>query len=562
MAETLTGNEPGFFSEIQESPSLFLTPGSTQVVGLLGEGKATKTVNQTGITRGTDKSDLLSGAIYSISLASSNAVYRYPQSSYAIAHKGVSFSATGIDTKTLKVTVDGSAEETFTMTAAETTASLVATKVNATALRVKAEATADAKLLLYAYGTGMDGKSFTIGAGTANTNLGYTSGDRAMSVRWDPAVVDSEFAPQAGEVYQVNYESPKVAADYAPKQFFSLRQVVAEYGDVTAANTLSLGAAGAFGNGASIVTCRQLDPAQMDTAVHAASEIIAALSDLEDYDVSILVPMVALNEKISTTPIGIDIEYLNHVSKMSSKLERRERTCILGMNEIAGRLDILGVTDTWQSYMTTLQPPLGSGLAPKRVMVVNPGRCLTSSKGVSIEADGTYAAACLAGRMVSSEFDEAEPMTRKTLATVTELILPELSRPEKNQLTALGVIVVEAKSSLIMVRRSITADGSSIASQEPSIVRAFDRVANDLRESLENRFVGTKIINTTHTALEAATSRFLETLVNDEIIGSYKPETIKAEQNKNEPRQFDISFEAVPVFPFIWGFIDISITLS
>jgi len=565
MAEPLTNSEPGFFSQIQESPSLFLTPGSTQVVGLLGEGKSTKSILE-DVTRDTNTFNTLANSISSISLASSNAVYRYPQSSYAIAQGGsadlAGITLSTLTGKTVVITVDGQSAETCTFTLPATIAD-IATQINTAMDDVSAEiSTAGAVkvLCIYVSGTGLDGKSFMIGTGTANTILGLADSTRASSVRWDPAVTDSEFAPQATEAYQVSYETDKVAADFAPKSFFSLRQVIAEYGDVVAANTLSLGAAGAFGNGASIVTCRQLDPAQMDTAAHAKGEITAALTDLEDYDVSILVPMVALNAEISTTAIDMDSEYLDHVSKMSSKLERKERICILGMDEKAGRLDILGASDSWQSYMLSLQPSLSSGLSPKRVMVVNPGRCLTSSKGVSIEADGTYAAACLAGRMVSSEFDEAEPMTRKTLSTVDELILPDLSRPEKNQLAALGVTVIETKNSIITVRRSITADGSSIASQEPSIVRAFDRVASELREALENRFVGTKILNTTHTALEAATSVFLERLIAEEIITSYR--NVKATQNSSEPRQFDISFEAAPVWPFLWGFLDISIVIS
>ena len=43
MAKPLTTiNEPGFFSEIKENPSLFLTPGSVQTVAIIGEGKSTK----------------------------------------------------------------------------------------------------------------------------------------------------------------------------------------------------------------------------------------------------------------------------------------------------------------------------------------------------------------------------------------------------------------------------------------------------------------------------------------------------------------------------------------
>lgn len=565
MAQPLTNiQEPGFFSQIQESPSLFLTPGSIQVVGFVGTGKSTKSVLE-DVTRDEWTYNTLSATPDSITLISSNAIYRYPQSNYALAAAG-SVDLAGITLgdltgKTVKVTVSGQAEETCTFSLLASVAD-IAVQLNAAFSNVDAEiaeVSGVKRLVIWVSGNGLDGNSLSIGAGTGNSILGLSAGS-AMSVRWDPSVTDQEFAPQSGQVYTVSYETPKLAADFAPKSFFNLRQVVDEYGDVSASNTLSLGAAGAFGNGASIITCRQLDPAKLGTASELYGEGIAALTDLEDYDVSIIVPMIPLNAEVGATPVGLDSEYLDHVSKMSSKLERKERMCILGVDEKAGRLDILGNSGTWQTIMEGLRPPLSSGLSPKRVMVVNPGRCVTNSKGVSIECDGTYAAACLAGRMVSSEFDEAEPMTRKTLSTVTELILPELSRPEKNQLTALGVTVVETKSNLVIIRRAITADGSSIASQEPSIVRAFDRVARELREALENRFVGSKILTTTNTALEAATSVFLERLVQEEIITSYR--NVRAVQNKVEPRQFDISFEAVPVFPFIWGFLDISVTLS
>jgi hypothetical protein len=560
MAQPLTNiQEPGFFSQIQVSPSLFLTPGSVQVVGLIGEGKATKTVSQ-NVTRGAGLSDALSGPISSISLTASTSVYRFPQSSYSAALLGsvdlttITYPA-GPNAAVLNVQVDGQAIETVTFASPANAAALVA-QINAAMTNVQAAIDTGNKLLLYVDNIALAGKSFVVLAGTADALLGITAGARASSLRWDPAVIDPEFAPQAGQDYQVTLETPKVATDFAPQSYFSLSQVVAAQGDASASNTLSLGAQAAFGNGASIVTCRQLDPVQVALGnTQKAGEIIAALSDLENQTISVLVPMIPLNDASNVVT-----QYLDHVSKMSSKLERMERICILGMDETAGRLGILGVSNTWQSFMTQLQPALSSGLEPKRVVVVNPGQATTQYKGSSITTNGTYAAACLAGEMVSSEFDEATPMTRKALATITELILPDLMRSEKNQLTALGVTVVEANNGLVVVRRAVTADGSSIANQEPSIVRAFDRVASELRAGLENRFIGQKILGTTHTAIEAATTTFLERLVVSEIIGSYR--NIKAVQNAVEPRQFDVSFEAVPIFPFIWGFIDISITLS
>lgn len=552
MAEPLTNiEEAGFYSQITESPSLFLVPGSTQVVGLIGTGKSTKSV-ASEIVRGSDKSDALSSSISSFNAASSNAIFHYPQSSFAAAHVGSSYSAPAAG-MTLKVTVDGKSEETFTFVGGEALAAAVIL-INATAVRIKAEA-AGAVLRLYTSGTGMDGLSFTIGSGTANTALGLAASARAKSIRWDPAITDPNFAPQSGETYQLSFETPKVAADFAPKGFFGLRQVVAEYGNVSTSSSLSLGAQGAFGNGATVVICRQLDPSAVTTGgTSYQDEIDAALTDMESQTISILVPMMSF--------VGTNVptaSFLNHVSKMSSTLERKERMAILAIDETAGRLATTGGT-SWTSIMGNFAVSSGSGLSPKRIMVVNPGACATSSRGVSITTDGTYVAACLAGRMVSSAFDEAEPMTRKSLSTIDTLIVPELARSEKNVLTGLGVTVIEASSANILVRRAVTADGSSIASQEPSIVRAFDRVARELREALENRYVGTKILGTTGTALEAATETFLDRLIKDAIIGDKR--NIKATQNSVEPRQFDISFEAVPIYPFLWSFIDISIVLK
>lgn len=560
MATPLTNvREPGFFSAISVSPSLFLTPGSAQVIGLIGTGKATATVLSSG-ARGTDKSDAMPNPIKSITIASSDAVYMYPQSSYSIAQLGsidlTTITLGDLNTKVLSAQIDGETADTVTFTTPATVAD-IATQINAAWTLIKAEITTANKLLLYVAGTGMDGKSFLIGSGNADTIVGLVSASRAQSVRWDPALTDANLAPQAGTVYTVNFERPKVAADFAPQSFFGLSQVVSMYGDVSAANTISLGAQGAFGNGASLVTCRQLDPDQMDTSSHIEGEMVSALEDMESQSLKIVVPMYPIN----TDPTALGLKYLDHVSKMSSLLERQERICILGTDEISGRMTTAGTGTTWHDLMAQFDVSESSGLSPERVMVVNPGYCQLNYKGTEIDADGTYIAACLAGRMVNANYDVAEPMTRKPLTTIDQLILPELARSEKNALTSYGVTVVEAVNNVIQVRRSITCDSSSIPAQEPSIVRSFDYVVENLRGALENRFVGTKILPTvTGTALVAATSHFMDTYVADEIIGAYR--NVTAVQNSVEPRQFDIECEAAPIYPFLWGFLSLSVTLS
>jgi len=562
MAEPLTNSqEPGFVSQIQESPSLALTPGSVQVVGLIGEGKATKTVTE-ALTRSAATFDALSYDTKVVSLMSSNAIFRYPASSYAIAVASGDLAAigAGLDGLVLNIKLEGGVTNTVTWGTPATIA-IIASEADSGMADFSTEGiTVGGAEYLVIYPTALadQGKAIYIEPSTAATALSLTADSWAKWVRWDPVVTDSNFAPQATEEYQVEYERPKVAADFAPKTFFSLRQVAAEYGDPAASGHLTLQAQGAFGNGASIVVCRQLDHSKVGVLADKKTETAAALVDLERLDVSIVVPGAPINEDGVNGASSVDGEYLEHVSKMSSKLERKERTCILGVDETSAQLSIPGSTGGWQDLMSTFAPAVG--VEAKRVMVISPGQSLTTYKGVQIACDSSYVAACLAGRMVNSDFDEAEPMTRKTLATIDELVPVERTRAEQNILTSLGVIVVEAKGGSIRVRRAVTADGTSIPKQEPSIVRAFDRIAMDLREALETRFVGTKILNTTHTAIEAATGVFLDRFVAGELIGTFR--NVKAEQNPLEPRQFDISFEAIPVFPFLWGFIDLSINIS
>ena len=553
--------EPGFFSEIQVSPSLFLTPGGEQVVGLVGTGKPTKTVASLGI-RSSVSSDLLTSPVVSINLVSSDAVYTYPPSSYASAQRGTVDLSTiilgDLTGKVITATVDGKSADTWAFTVLASVAD-IAVQINAHFVNIKAEIDSAHKLVLYTNPSVASGLSFLVGSGNANLILGLTDGARAQSIRWDPAAesLGAQYAPQPGTDYTVNFETPKVAADFAPQSFFGLPQVVAQYGDASQGYSLSVGAAAAFATGASIVTCRQLSPAELTPGPALYGEMSNALSDMEVQSISILVPMVPLNDGSGCSPL-----YINHVSKMSSKLERMERMCILGMDETAGRLETLGTAPSWESYLAAFNSVTeNSGLQSERVMVVNPGQATFSYKNADYTVDGTYLAASLAGLMVSPNYDVATPMTRKVMSNVLDLILPELARAEKNTLTSMGATVIEAANGNVQVRRAITCDSSSIPAQEPSIVRAFDLVAQDLRMGLENRFIGSKILpNSTARAVEAATSSFLEEEVAAEIIGAYR--NVKAQQNPVEPRQFDVSFEAVPLYPFIWGFIDLSITLS
>ena len=75
MSEVLTSvQEPGFFSEVSESPSLSLPPTVVSMVGLIGTGSATKTVTQAVTSGNTGYSDALGSPVTSVNAISSNAI--------------------------------------------------------------------------------------------------------------------------------------------------------------------------------------------------------------------------------------------------------------------------------------------------------------------------------------------------------------------------------------------------------------------------------------------------------------------------------------------------------
>lgn len=558
MAIPLTRfQEPGFFSQVQAVSSLFLLPGAVQVVALVGTGKADKPVLQEEITRAADadRTDTLANSISSIARVWSNAVFQYPISSYSTSMTGTVAEGLGynVDTQTLVVSANDGANQTVTFAGVNPISlASVITQINAQLSNVDAIASTDNKVKLISSLTGDGGKKIKVVSGTALTALGFTAGQLANELDWHASIASTNpnIRPQVGEEYLVDYNTAKVAADFKPQFFFGQAAVLEQYGDANTSNTLSLGANGAFGNGASVIVCRQLDPvAVAGGAVTTATELDAALLDLELIDCDIIVTML--------TATNLWGKYLTHVSKMSSKMERKERMALIGLDETSARLPILG-GGSYSTLMSGLTP--NSGLEPRRLMVMNPGMCKATLKGVQYTLDGTYLAACLAGAMVSTRYDTATPMTFKNLATIDEVLSPELSRAEKNLLASIGVTVIEPNGGQIRVRRALTADISSVAAQEPSIVRSFDQVARQLRQALENRFVGSKITLGTPGEVASAVNTFLLNFVSQEIIAAFR--NVQVKSNSVEPRQIDISFEALPIYPFLWGSLDITITLS
>ena len=561
MAETLStsNTEPGFYSQVRENANLQVPPSTVNVVAVIGAGKATDTYY-------ADVTPVLSAGVRTLdydalgtsitSFDGFNGTLSRDLSNFGFGLIGATGATAGgyynVAGKTFSFEV---ADTTYEVgfTAGQTGVSLTGIVAAINGITGMSGATGAALAIATAGTTGYvqlvskNASILTILDGNANSVLGFADFASSDIIYWHAK------APVTS--YQVQFENPKTS--FAPTYHYSSKSVQAAYGAATTVtNTLSLGADAVFIEGAGVVLCRLLDPVELAKgATQTMVEYEAALTDLEKYNCSVIVPMLPIN----TYP-DVMMDTMSHVSTMSDKLNRKERTCILGVDETVDIIPTQGGTgDSWESIMETftgINPT--TGMQSNRVVVMSPGSAYVNGTLVN----GTYLAACLAGRLMS--FDEATPMTRKTFASVGGLyanIIDEKSRYEKNLLGgSFGVTVCEMNGTICTIRRAITANVSSIASQEISIVRAFDRIAAELRVLLEQQFVGTKISGSTSSFITSSATRYLNGMVDATIIGSFRG--VSAVQNAQDPRQFDVSFEAVPIFPFLWGFIDISITLQ
>lgn len=353
------------------------------------------------------------------------------------------------------------------------------------------------------------------------------------AVVWSPSGAE----PAAGVKYFVDYEYAKATADYTPQFYFNMSDITNTFGDISTANTLSLGAEIVFQQGCSAVCLAQLNVA--DGA--SLAQYQAALNRLKAINgINIVVP---LSTEAAIT--GLSAAVKSHVDYESSLLERKERIAIMG----------LGGTPTISAIVSQAQ-----GLDDKRMSLVYPPSCtrFVGANATVSTLDGSFLAAAVAGVRTSTAFDVAEPLTRKEVTGFVS-IPDTLLRVEKNQLSGNGVIVIETVSAIPRVRYGTTTDISTVDSREISVVETVDYVGVSMRELLETIFIGQKILAQTPSQIRSTMTAVLTNLVQKELIVSFT--NVQASVDSLDPTQINCSFSISPVFPLNWILITFSIEL-
>jgi hypothetical protein len=251
---------------------------------------------------------------------------------------------------------------------------------------------------------------------------------------------------------------------------------------------------------------------------------------------------------LNTDP-SIQNALLSHVTLQSSRDYRNERVAL-----VSGPISELYTTSIQNA--TNLQGSPGT----QRMMYIYPTAAYIYDNilRTTVAVDGTYLAAACAGIMASH--DAAEPLTHKILSGFRDVAV-HLDNPTANSIAQYGICIIENNPTYgIRVRDQLTCDPSTPETQEISVVRQLDFVAQSLRDVMEANVIATKIVNTTLATVTSLATTTMQSLVNSNIIYGYKD--IVARINPNDPREIDLTLTVRPAYPCKYIQITISVTSS
>lgn len=538
--------EPGVFSNFKPTRTFPVIPGGARVVAVVGDGRDTNQVLGEELTKGLlNAADSLAQVATSLGATVVDEdfnTYNFT-TDYILTAGDVAWSPStpasitgtiagtynGLVGKTFKVTIAdafGGLEQTYTFLAGDfaiITAATAAEVVTALSTALVGEAASvDTGAVKIATVTG-NNTSLLIGNGTANSILGFSDGSFQQTPR----------EPAPGKKYKIDYEYAKAAGDYIPRFFFNMTDVEAEHGTPSTSNTLALGAEVVFEQGTSVVCLIQTNPADGSEF----NKYKAAIDKLSAVDgINIVVPLSTLT--------SIHSYVKTHCINASSTTERKERTSIVAMSS--------GSTVAQRSAQAV-------ALAHKRIVLVSSTACtrLIGSDTVATTLSGAYIAAAVAGVRTSRAFDVADPSTRKEVVGFDD-ITDGLLRQEKVLLLSKGVMVIENIAGVHRIMQQVTTDLSTIENREYSVVEVIDFVGSTMRTTLENIYIGQKLLEGTPSQVRSTILAVLNNMIAAEILTG--AQNIQASINGGDPTQIDVSFEIAPVFPL--NYILITFSLS
>ena len=359
--------------------------------------------------------------------------------------------------------------------------------------------------------------------------------------------------PSLGDTYYVSYDVQKSDVSYLPALYTDPAQVSNDFGSANLDNPISLAAFLCFSAGTDRIMMVQTKKTgyNVDGSTYSSTlDYEIAITALEAEEISVITTL--------STDAVVTSYVFNHCVKMSSILNRKERFCIVTLDDSMFNRkqdEIQGFVDIANGYEQT-----GSG---ERIVVLAPAKIQlpTQDAATGVLSYSTvpsyYAAASIMGGLIQR--DPAEPLTKKSVVGFSALEGKfKYTEPDKDTLGGNGVTVLEQNGTVISVRHGMTTDTTTPYSNEISVVQIKDYVAKILRNGLENAYVGRKLVPETLVGMKASTDAILGRLKVNEIIYGYR--NINVVEDPYDPTQVNVTFDMKPISPL--NYIMITITLN
>jgi hypothetical protein len=352
-----------------------------------------------------------------------------------------------------------------------------------------------------------------------------------------------------GTVVYISYQYTNAEYFY-PQAFSSPNAVYAAYGQPfntsnQITSPISLAASLIFANGASQV---YIAPTT-DTGSATRAGLAAAYQNLSVYpEVNIIVPLPVGMTGTTNSPadimnVGTDLGvYCN-----SQAIYNNLATGFLG----------------YETSVTVSPATISSNITNFRIVNFYPNQ-LTIYNSVSnntVVIGGYYLAAALAGLAVSQPYQE--PITLKPIAGFSGIptnMLITLTESYKDTLSSAGVAVAEFNpNNALVIRHGVTTLGSSVVTQEISLVRAADSMMQQIKSTLVlSGLIGSAETATSSTQVQSLIQAVLENCVSTGLIIAYT--ALQAVVQGTAPTVVLVTYAYSPSYPL--NYIDVQFTVN
>ena len=540
-------SQPGGYSRTWDAYRGVAVAVAERVLVIIGSGNTEYTIEEV-VTKGSILgSDTLAHTIASVeSLKSIDGTKTYIENTHftvsgntidwAAAVKTAAIMMGGVDVGTIALAITDKlaivtnvGKETVTFAGTETNLTLVLATITATAPAGYAATALGDKIVLTSADTG-DVAVLTIDPDT--------TADVLSALGLVVNATEHGFGePVTGDEYQVEYSYAKADADYALKSFYKSEDWTAEYGHPVDDSVVSnMGIAGKlvfdYVNNIVLYGIQTKGDSKYDF-----EEALAKL-ELENFpSIPLLLPL--------TTDSDVAVFLETHCDLMSSYVERKERTGMVGHSESKFNMDFLDNTLRTETSKQLTGEFLAILVGVLKLKTINLANTITFLEldAVDMDSEAVYSD----NTTISAEASAIDSKNIELVGFCSGVVR------ELNDVAMAGVTIIAKNSdgTAWAVRHNITtrkwASGVApeIFESEPSSVVVRYYTMKTTRDVMIARHGGEKITPALLKSMELTAKIMMDNFISEELINAYDEAAISAEQDVTNLIKIDVMIPGI-----------------